>query len=1382
LTSYRSIFDYDYNAAGDLLSQWESRETPGQAAPDRFETTFEYDQSGRIRQATDAAGGTATTDYSFEAGQRKVVSTSRDGIQSTEFYDAAGRLVRQVNPYGGETSYRYDTAGNLTLETFTPHASDGSGITQRITQHQYDGLGRVVQTIQHGAAQDAGESIETTVAYHLPVDTVDGDWDVITTDPAGQVTKQKFDELGNLVAVRQGAATQGASNDTLTTYSYAYGIGLGLTTVETSTDFADPGVNSDPRKSKSVLNTRGDALEVYTYAENGFVLSQQNTYLQEGRLDTQIDLSSATDSTAYQTTYAYDFNRSGTGNVVRVGSRKHEVLYNYDSAGNLVAQLQRRIPTHENKYELFPDEVIQDLTLWTYDALGRILTEVSRAYLTGAEGETDNYAVVTRDWSYNDLTTTYTDRNGVAITSLMDPSTRTLTETANYANYYDAPFTQADTLTTTTSYYSDGSVRQVTDLWAGGTLAGDASTVSYTYDEFGRLYTTTTGFTNDSQNGPASRLTTTYHDNGARASAAWELDLAPTAPVSFLSVLTTDYTLDLRGRIKEVSQSVDTNNYNLWNGAGGPGDIEPINKSVKVAYTADGRPKVLERFDDASASTPRIGHTDYQYDEAGRTTLLAHLTEKVVSANTPSEQWDGLEEGDYYPIALYDNTYDANGRIATSDESTWVWDAPADSDDLQYDRMRHQLTEYRYDEQNHLVYAGPPKESDLTKTQPAITEVKRYDNAGNQLDGDSYVGYGNRLVKDAQFLYEYDRQGNLVKKTNHKTGAVFYTEYTWDHRGRLLEVRDIDGTGGAVTVLKQVEYGYDALGRQVVKQVTDNPATATEPTTHVAYVYDGAVRQFEIDLIGPDQISNSFFYGPTGDLLAIDAAANTYWVYSDASGVTQSAADYVEGATSDGDHWRIGHREIDSFGQPFAYKRDFRDLLLQFGDSGDKLVLGDSDAVDAISELPVNFQGGWWDADARLYSLSGRMYDPFNGRFVQDAGGQNGYALSPKAPNRDRALGPIIDTTSDWDTYMHYLNPANNGPGEGAFAAGKYIGWALFAVGSIGAGTLAGGGTLAAAGYSTTYAYGLAGSGALAGAANGALQTWASNPDAGFHEYAFGVGLGGGFGGLSPTGGFTGLGGSVAGGALGSQLGDARTGIQIGGFAGDLAGAGIDDAFLAIGKGASLRKAALHATGQTLVTGGIAGGVGAATYATTGDLNSALLAANIATLPANLAARRIVPCFPAGTPVLTPEGHTAIEDLRPGDLVLSRPETDNGTAPPSPQRVEEVFTREGRLFEVAIAGRPLPTTPEHPFFVEGQGWTPAGELTPGARVGTASGEWLAVTSVRDTGRSLTVYNFRVADHRTYFVGRPAWDFGVWVHNRYNPLRANLGLRRGDAEL
>lgn len=81
--------------------------------------------------------------------------------------------------------------------------------------------------------------------------------------------------------------------------------------------------------------------------------------------------------------------------------------------------------------------------------------------------------------------------------------------------------------------------------------------------------------------------------------------------------------------------------------------------------------------------------------------------------------------------------------------------------------------------------------------------------------------------------------------------------------------------------------------------------------------------------------------------------------------------------------------------------------------------------------------------------------------------------------------------------------------------------------------------------------------------------------------------------------------------------------------------------------------------------------------------------------------------------------------------------------------------------------RVIGTTQEHPFNVQGKGWTPVGEISPGDMIRTDNG-WVQVSKIEDTGRYETVYNLKVADYHTYFVGAQDWGFGVWSHNAYHP--------------
>jgi hypothetical protein len=59
---------------------------------------------------------------------------------------------------------------------------------------------------------------------------------------------------------------------------------------------------------------------------------------------------------------------------------------------------------------------------------------------------------------------------------------------------------------------------------------------------------------------------------------------------------------------------------------------------------------------------------------------------------------------------------------------------------------------------------------------------------------------------------------------------------------------------------------------------------------------------------------------------------------------------------------------------------------------------------------------------------------------------------------------------------------------------------------------------------------------------------------------------------------------------------------------------------------------------------------------------------------------------------------------------------------------------------------------------------PARELRAGDVLVGHDGREMAVEGVEDTGRWATVYNLRVAEYHTYFVGCQEWGFSVWAHN------------------
>jgi hypothetical protein len=140
-------------------------------------------------------------------------------------------------------------------------------------------------------------------------------------------------------------------------------------------------------------------------------------------------------------------------------------------------------------------------------------------------------------------------------------------------------------------------------------------------------------------------------------------------------------------------------------------------------------------------------------------------------------------------------------------------------------------------------------------------------------------------------------------------------------------------------------------------------------------------------------------------------------------------------------------------------------------------------------------------------------------------------------------------------------------------------------------------------------------------------------------------------------------------------------------------------------------------------------------------------------------------CFAAEMKFSTPQGYRKVEDIQAGETVFARDES-NPDGPIEAKVVEKKFVRLGRIAHLHLEdGQLIRTTPEHRFYVRDQGWTAASTLRSGEYIRTDNG-WTAVAEVFDTGTYETVYNLRVAEHHSYFVGDDGWGLAVWAHNTY----------------
>ena len=420
----------------------------------------------------------------------------------------------------------------------------------------------------------------------------------------------------------------------------------------------------------------------------------------------------------------------------------------------------------------------------------------------------------------------------------------------------------------------------IDEVWYEGTTP--IRQTSYTYDAVGNQLTASD---------PDSRLTYTY-DVLNRVTSV-DNQGTPAVPRVVLTyqydaegnqtLVRDSFGVEVRatydGRHRLISQT--------WTG-GGIDDAR-----IEFDYNARGDQIEIRRFADAVGAV-RSGRSTFDYVASGRVVDIRHR--------------DAVDQ----VLADYDYAYDLLDRLISESH-------------------HGNSTAYTYDLTDQLLGADHSLLPD---------EFYTYDANGNRTSSsvngpNIQTGPDNRLPSDGTFRYEYDNEGNLIRKTEIAPGNA--TQFTYDHRNRLTRV--VETSAGGV-ILSETQYVYDTMNCRITKSVNG-------VKTHFVYNGDNPWADFN----GAGEVIARYLYGRGMDkiLARFRPGEGTSWYLVDRLGTVRDIADAAGNLAS--------HFDYDSFGQ----------IITQ---------------TNPIASDRFTFTGRELVAEINLYYYRARWYDPAIGRFV----------------------------------------------------------------------------------------------------------------------------------------------------------------------------------------------------------------------------------------------------------------------------------------------------------------------------------------------------------------------------------------------------------------
>ena len=151
-----------------------------------------------------------------------------------------------------------------------------------------------------------------------------------------------------------------------------------------------------------------------------------------------------------------------------------------------------------------------------------------------------------------------------------------------------------------------------------------------------------------------------------------------------------------------------------------------------------------------------------------------------------------------------------------------------------------------------------------------------YDNAGNRTMSGYTTTANNRLVDDGTYAYQYDDEGNVMRKTSKSDSS--YVVYAYDGRNRQTDVTFYT-SGGSKT--KAIRYMYDA-NDQIIRRELDATGDGAYETIQKRLYNDD---DLELTLDGGDAVTARYLRGDQANqVLCEESGGQLNWQLSDHQG------------------------------------------------------------------------------------------------------------------------------------------------------------------------------------------------------------------------------------------------------------------------------------------------------------------------------------------------------------------------------------------------------------------------------------------------------------------------------------------------------------------